>query len=446
MVTKRVAVAVFGVMFVLGPGIARAQLLDHLKCHKVKDPTKLPGTTADLNAALQPEFSSPDCRILKAKYFCVPAAKENVQPAPPRPDITGQGLLTDYVCYTVKCPLQPGDRVVTDQFGTRTQTKYKTSLLCVPAVKGTAPQSTTTTTVVTTTTMTTRPHANQCCAAEQIVLSGMGGTRQYSGLAPDAFPSGATLVLDSGPADPFPSCRHDVTVATGGFTLPTSCINGLFFTYRITTNGCAAGGTAGGGDLWDGGAACPTPQISRLADTSDGVCNPAGQPCNTTPGGAGANVLGDTDATRGVGPCSPAGVQARVDIPVKEQWWVDADGDCPDLDGVFDAGTDTLVTDYDYILTLTTDSATSQFMDENGDACSRAGSGPTGPVTNTGSGSGSDCCLVGQTMTLASSNPIFTGGPPLFDIIERGGMTFSVSACNPWPGAATCTLPNGCMD
>src|SRR5437867_10955099 len=107
---------------------ARAQNLDHLKCHKVKDPLRLPPTTADLPAEIQPEFGSTGCVIIRPRLFCVPTSKVNVQPAPPRPDITGQGLLTDYICYSIKCPLQPGDRLVTDQFGTRTQTKYPSSL------------------------------------------------------------------------------------------------------------------------------------------------------------------------------------------------------------------------------------------------------------------------------------------------------------------------------
>src|SRR5213593_3936275 len=114
------------------------EFLDHLKCHKVKDPMKLNGTTADLLTDLQPDFSASGCVLIKPKLFCVPVSKVNVQPPPPRPDVTGQGLATDYICYSIKCPLQPGDRVVTDQFGTRTETKYRSSLLCVPAVKGEA--------------------------------------------------------------------------------------------------------------------------------------------------------------------------------------------------------------------------------------------------------------------------------------------------------------------
>ena len=82
------------------PVLADAQIPDHLKCYKVKDPLKLAGTV-DLDT---PQFGvDSGCKISKAKLFCVPATKTNVavtdketkQPITPLP-ITGS---------------DPGDRI-----------------------------------------------------------------------------------------------------------------------------------------------------------------------------------------------------------------------------------------------------------------------------------------------------------------------------------------------
>jgi hypothetical protein len=127
-------------------GSGSAQVADHLKCYRVKDPLRL-GGTVDLDT---PQFGlDAGCRISKAKLFCVPATKTNVavtdkatkQPITPLP-VTGPDP-GDRICYTVKCPAGVGDQEVTDQFGTRTVSKLQASLVCVPAVKG-VPTTTTT--------------------------------------------------------------------------------------------------------------------------------------------------------------------------------------------------------------------------------------------------------------------------------------------------------------
>jgi hypothetical protein len=459
-----------------GAGVAHGQALDHLKCHKVKDPLHLPRTTADLPTDLQPEFAASGCQILKPKFFCVPVAKQNVVPAPPRPDIVGQDLSNDFICYKIKCPTQPGDHQVTDQFGTRTQTKFKTSMLCVPAVKGAAPTTTSTTTTGTTTSSTTTTvPPTSCCGAEEIVLQSMSGAViKTSTLGPSSVPT-FTLTLDSGISSAFPGCQHALTVPAGGLGSPGICLNGLNFTGTVEALGCLSGGTDGGGSLWDGGAACPAANVSKVADTSDGVCNPPGQPCNTTGSGSGNNTLGNVDATRGGAPCGGGGVHALVDIPIRHTWWLDADGDCPDLDNTYDPGTDTLVLQFDQIMSLVTGNANADFVDQNGDSCSFAGQGPdhtkhcsgnparlcssnvhcTSPLPNegtcvdgplTGAPATGPCCRVGQTMTLVGSAPSFTGSPPLFDILFDVRWPMQVIACNPSPGPATCTLPNSCMD
>jgi hypothetical protein len=123
-----------------------AQVSDHLKCYKVKDALALKGTV-DLDT---PQFGlDPGCKISRAKLFCVPATKTNIavtnkkteQPITPLPIGGGASGARpdDRICYKVKCPEPfPPDTQATDQFGTRTFTKFKTQLLCTPAFKGSA--------------------------------------------------------------------------------------------------------------------------------------------------------------------------------------------------------------------------------------------------------------------------------------------------------------------
>ena len=158
---RAVVAASVGVVLLVGP--AGAQPFDHLKCHKVKDPHKIKGTF-DPSPALQPDFEDQGCKIAKAKLFCVPTEKNNVQTQPPPlfPGLGGQDLTNDFLCYRVKCPSLPPDTVVTDQFIDRTLTKMKTQFFCTPAYKGGPPTTTTTTTTTTTSTTTTTMGSNPC--------------------------------------------------------------------------------------------------------------------------------------------------------------------------------------------------------------------------------------------------------------------------------------------
>ena len=122
-------------------GSAAAQTPDHLKCYKVKDALKL-GGTADLNT---PQFGADaGCTVSKAKLFCVPATKTNVAVtdkttgAPISPLPVSGPTPGDRICYKVRCPNLPADQSVTDQFGNRTVSKLKASLVCTPAFKGSA--------------------------------------------------------------------------------------------------------------------------------------------------------------------------------------------------------------------------------------------------------------------------------------------------------------------
>src|SRR5437667_1295835 len=132
-------VGVTAVCLTWAASAAAQPVADHLKCFKVKDALNLAGTV-DLDT---PQFGAdPGCTISKAKLFCVPATKTNVTVtdkstgAPITPLPVGGPNPGDRICYKIKCPTAVPDQQVTDQFGARTLSKFKASLLCTPAVQG----------------------------------------------------------------------------------------------------------------------------------------------------------------------------------------------------------------------------------------------------------------------------------------------------------------------
>lgn len=134
---KRLISALTVTLIVLaGQPAGAAGILDHLLCYRTQDPLKIQ-SAADLLAELQPEFTQQGCELVKPFEFCVPATKVNVRPAPTGPDVVGQPLRDDYVCYLAKCSdaIQPGDKIVSDQFGTRVERRYRAYKVCVPARK-----------------------------------------------------------------------------------------------------------------------------------------------------------------------------------------------------------------------------------------------------------------------------------------------------------------------
>jgi len=300
------------------------------------------------------------------------------------------------------------------------------------------------------------------------------GVLTVDSLSAFPFPAGVNTTIDIGAADA--ECKHPAIVPDGGFSVPPFCIVGLGFTSDVFPLGCASGTADGNGKVWDAVAPCPDADINRSADTSDGVCNPASQPCNTTPGGAGGNTLGNVDATRGDGVCDPPGVHTQLDIPVQSLTWQDGDGtqDCPDEDGVYDSGSDITITDFNFILSPTTSKTRAQFVDQNADGCSVSGAGPVstrvcsndpsrpcgGNFTNecpgggtcglgplTGSPATGPCCTVGQTTTVVATGNAFSGAGPLFDLIFMNSSPTSITACDPPGTAEACTLTTDpCQD
>jgi len=123
----RIAALVLG-MLLVGTGV-NAQLPDHLKCVKVRDPQARARYTARLGGLGVEE----GCVVsVPAKVVCVEGTKTNVVPAPPGGGPTARAGA--FVCYKAKCPRRSAPTLrVRDQFGERTVTPSKTTMLCAPA-------------------------------------------------------------------------------------------------------------------------------------------------------------------------------------------------------------------------------------------------------------------------------------------------------------------------
>jgi hypothetical protein len=131
-IVSGLALAVVGVRMTHAGGKA-----DHLICYRMADSAQI-AAAVDMIADLQPEFSQRNCRLLKPIEFCVPATKQNIiTSSPTPPDLVGQPLRQDYICYLARCPALsvPPAKQVADQFAVHVEQKYKATKICVPAAK-----------------------------------------------------------------------------------------------------------------------------------------------------------------------------------------------------------------------------------------------------------------------------------------------------------------------
>jgi hypothetical protein len=128
---------------VAGSATASNGVYDHLKCYKIKDEVRLAGVVDMDGVGISSETG---CKISKAKLFCV-ASDKIVQSAEDKATgnpiallpFSGALLPEGRICYKVSCPtpVTPlSDELVTDQFGSRTLTKFKVAMLCTPAIQG----------------------------------------------------------------------------------------------------------------------------------------------------------------------------------------------------------------------------------------------------------------------------------------------------------------------
>ena len=294
-----------------------------------------------------------------------------------------------------------------------------------------------------------------CCAAERTTISsGAGGTLKVGGFAPFPFPAGVTAVIDAGAPDA--NCKHAVVVPAGGFVVPPFCIPALNYTSSVQTIGCATGTGVGAGSLWDGNAqfhgGTPQTNVLKKADSSDGACDVGSGTCANDD----LNTLGDIDEIVSAGGANNK-VANILDIPAHSRTWQDAAG-CPG-NGIYNPGEgDVLITEFDFILSPTTGTATGQFVEKNGNSCALPGgssgfgapsaqcaAGATGPCSSTGVQPNGPCCVVGQSITTATVGEAFSNSFPLFDLGFINFIPSTVSACGA-VGTDTCVpSTNACQ-
>ncbi|HXJ35853.1 MAG TPA: hypothetical protein VMS22_17615 [Candidatus Eisenbacteria bacterium] len=287
----------------------------------------------------------------------------------------------------------------------------------------------------------TYPDACQaCCGPRRIVFTtDQGGTIDLG--QPPTIPrlaGGIAIVLDTGPPDA--DCRHTLTVPADGFSANPFCVGSLTATAQLTATGCATGDGLGVGTFWDGKGTTADPNITKAADTSDGVCAPTGLVCSTAAGGAGADTLGAITTTFGGGTNVPQGLHFQFEMPGVLQIWQAADATCPDHDGTLNPGADTVLAEIHSAFSLTTGTGRARFTDANADGCSIAGSQPNNASIAGRPASGA-CCEVGRKMILVSAGAVFSGGPPYNDVLFRMTLPGTITACEPLQAPSTCTLP-----
>jgi hypothetical protein len=315
-----------------------------------------------------------------------------------------------------------------------------------------------------------------CCVATRMETASAPGILAVGTLPQFPFPSGIVTKIETDAGDA--SCKHSAVIPAGGFTVPAFCIPALGFTSEVTASGCESGNGHGAGMVWDAAAPCADADVSSVGDTSDpstNACGTLGTGCGAMPGQAGADTAANVDTTLGNTACDAAGVGVQLAIPVHSTTWNDVDANCPDDDGVYDPGTDVLVSQFDFILRTTTASSNADYTDLNADSCAFAGHGPdhtkrcslnnsrpctsnghcTSPLPNDGTctdgplvgvPAAGPCCQVGQTSTLVATGFGFTGGAPLYDIIFANRTPTSVTSCVAPTGGLSCTpTTNVCL-
>jgi hypothetical protein len=269
-----------------------------------------------------------------------------------------------------------------------------------------------------------------------------GGSLRVDGLPAFPFPAGGTIVQDVSAGDE--ACVHDTVVPfPGGFDAPVFCVPSLNFTVQVEQTGCGVGviDSDGGSDL----------TVTEIGDTSSPtLCNLPHPSCSN-----GANASLQVDVTVGDGvadTCATGSANALVSVPVFTTTWLASTFTCPDTDGTYNPGIDTLITSFPQILDFTTDTNEADWSDLDPDGCCIAGAGPgsnTNPCNPGGAGglTGAGSCLdvagvgiAGADVTTVASGPVGSTGSPLYDLTFTTQLPNEVSAAGA-PLGATCATP-----
>ena len=148
--------------------------------------------------------------------------------------------------------------------------------------------------------------------------------------------------------------------------------------------------------------------------------------------------------------CATGTANLLVSVPVSTTFWLDDTFQCPDPDGVYDPGSDTLVLSFRQMLDLTSDASKADWKDLDGDGCCVAGTGPASPSACAAGGgplSEKGACLdvagigtAGADVTLVASGPVASDGAPLYDVTTSWSFASEVSGPAA-PLGAVCSTP-----
>jgi hypothetical protein len=280
------------------------------------------------------------------------------------------------------------------------------------------------------------------------------GELKVSTFAAFPFPAGSVTIQDVKAPDA--NCVSDTVIPyPGGLTTPVFCVPALGYTVQVAQTGCGVGiiDSNGGSDL----------TVDEKGDTSftGDSCN-AHQSCAAFVDSSGEITVKVGDGT--VDACASGGSgNAMVSIPVFTTTWLAEDASCPDADGAPPEGGDVIITSFPQTLDQTTDRATAEFNDNDGDGCFLKGVGPAGPYTTnqlctdmmapypccTGSGTGTcvgsggigTCIDFGaKTVSVAGTGTVFSSAAPLHDLLFANILPSTISGPDTF-GGATCANP-----
>ncbi len=305
------------------------------------------------------------------------------------------------------------------------------------------------------------------------------------------FPTGTQTTFTVNAAGAAPACAHDLCIPCGNPNAPCAGIPAC--EQPGNPSGCVPRGTQGccdrpgfivpiffvdilGGlcsrvDQYDCGVGIintSNPQtgdleVTKHGDTSDpgpdctyGTGDDVAKPCNASAAGAGGDYAGKIVTSYGNGSPDPNGIQYRLQTPELSTTWMDAQsppGTCAP-NSVFDKDDAGLVSQILLKAEPTTAGATGAFTDQNGDSCSRVGSGftalaPDGPITVPGgvSGPARPQPYDGSAGSVAAAvSEVFSGlGSPIHDI-GFVAITPNMPIVTVPPMACCCTPAAGCPE
>jgi hypothetical protein len=104
-------------------------LRDHMRCHRVDDPSTI-DAVVDVDTVALGRHAG--CTVkATAREVCTPVGADVLDPPRTEDAVRGERLLGERLCYVLRCPgVTPGLLVASDRFGKREVSLKKTKRLC----------------------------------------------------------------------------------------------------------------------------------------------------------------------------------------------------------------------------------------------------------------------------------------------------------------------------